>query len=189
MKTNRVIQALGKRSLKEYLSSNSSLVGFQECLKYVSPCAFLVVGGKKVKAKVDELSDLSFGEVLLLRNADFTKYEELLQAFEGLFSLKRADVLKASVGSVHGAMRWIDRSLGELIELEEKELGSSSQERASRGLMKKLSRHGFFALIDTLAMGDVTCYEKIEKMPYRVIFQKMVLSKDRSDFELQYYKK
>ena len=64
---------------------------------------------------------------------------------------------------------------------------SPTAEEEAAGL-ERFSKFGYFPQIDSLAQGKPWRYEEVKRLPYETAFTKLLLDKEKSDFDKEMYK-
>ena len=78
---------------------------------------------------------------------------------------------------------WVIDELESIKDLEEQYLGGNPNADLLQAGISELNMLGEFVSLDNLAMGDLTKYEKIKKMPYNEVFAKKLLQKRTADIQ------
>ena len=121
----------------------------------------------------------------LFKKGEFTNALKLLLEDKGediliskLDNLSKEDFLK-----VMQFVFWVVDELENIKDLEEQYLGGNPNVDLLQAGISELNMLGEFVSLDNLAMGDLTKYEEIKKMPYNEVFAKKLLQKRTADIQ------
>lgn len=97
------------------------------------------------------------------------------------------EVYSKSWRQVFGYFNYLQHGLERIAKMEELLNYEPTSEEMRAGI-EEFNKFGVFVTIDRLAGGDPLKYEAITKMPYNIIYSKLLLSKTDSEFQKRYEK-
>lgn len=135
---------------------------------------------------IQSVNSLSFGEVTNIRRVfNNPTIEEIFECVGNVTGLEEKDILNFTIIDFYGIISSIKHDILEISNMESNELYSDDFDiglvtvRAN----ERMSRFGILNTINSLAGDDVTKWEAIEKLPYMVVFTKMIMDKERADIQ------
>lgn len=131
--------------------------------------------------EIKHVEDLSFGEVTNLKlGFNGNNIDKVIQCVELVTGLKKKQILSFTITTFYGIINGIAQ---QLIEISNKEINELTDEYRDPILesikgYERMARFGTFNTIDSLAKQDILRWQEIEKLPYWLVFTKLMMDKE-----------
>lgn len=136
--------------------------------------------------KIKPVKSLSFGSVTSLRQAFKSgNIEAVCSAVATVTELRKDETFLLPIIDFYGIISSIKRDLEMLINMEINALTDEDDDpiMIEINASERMSKFETLNLINSLANGDVTKWHEVEKLPYMVVFTKLVMDKERADID------
>jgi len=162
--------------------STVSLKDFERMVKYGKSSD--TIGKYKSKAFIE----LPFG--IVKKDLPLLQKQELLQ--ESAYLILECQFGKVDLSGVSGNeflqfLLWIREQQSFLSMIEKNNLSSPPEPELMAASIDRLDEFGSYVTIDSLAKGNILEHERIEKLPYFKVYEKLKLDKIQRDIEKAYY--
>lgn len=161
--------------------STVSLKDFQRMVKYGKPSD--TIGPYKSKAFIE----LPYGVVK--KDLPLLQKQDLIQDCIELIlncQFDNVDIFKVSGNEFLQFILWINEQQEFINTIEKNNLSSIPKAELMAAGIQRLDEFGSYVTIDTLASGDILKHEKIEKLPYYKVYEKLKLDKIQREIEEAY---
>jgi|GEM_PF-2963863 len=161
--------------------STVSLKDFERMVKYGKSSD--TIGKYKSKAFIE----LPFG--MVKKDLPLLQKQELLQ--ESAYLILECQFGKVDLSGVSGNeflqfLLWIREQQSFLSMIEKNNLSSPPEPELMAAGIDRLDEFGSYVTIDSLAKGNILEHERIEKLPYFKVYEKLKLDKIQRDIEKAY---
>lgn len=136
------------------------------------------------KRKISHAKSLSFSEVITLRNLlNDGSIEAIIEAVSIVTKLPIESVWNFTIVPFYSILNGIVSQLIEIGNMEQNGLYSEDDDvvMIEAQANERMSKFGILNTIDSLASGDVLRWKEIEKLPYMVVFTKLMMEKTKSE--------
>lgn len=118
---------------------------------------------------------------LQLGNGSFS-WKSFIKAIQDECKLDESLVLNETVYRCKEQIEFLVDQIETVNNLERNNLAGYQDKDSEAAGIDRFNKYGHFIQIDTLANGDVLKYKQIEKEPYMLMFNKLMLEADRSNY-------
>ncbi|MGV4404943.1 hypothetical protein ACQ1PF_07925 [Ornithobacterium rhinotracheale] len=163
------------RLKKLYKLSDEEIKEYSTILSLVKACPnfkywFKVRGVKK------SITELTFGQVTELKDCVQNGMDGIVRAFEIVYGLKPKQVWNLRAIRFYACLNFITKEVEKVIKVENQRY--KVEESKDKGMheqagIRELEKFSDFAVVDTLANGDILKYDEVEKQPYLVVHFKL----------------
>lgn len=168
---------LEKISLSElFLLQNKQFEEYHNVLKHLVP--------KPIKAKkeIESLTDLTFGEVTLIKmNLKEPSLNSMVEIFKTIFGLSQKDIFKISVIDFYHALNWIKEEIQTIYNRELDNLSSSPDPKLKEAGIDALNVFGEMNTLIMLGEKFGQPPQDIENWSYNLVFSLMLHQKITAD--------
>lgn len=142
--------------------------------------SILKVGFKKKQPKELDFWELTWEDLIMIRN--YVSENNMEGALELLYDVKPNRFFKLDLFNCSSVYKWINEQLLEINKIEKKELGEPTEDDKNAGV-EELQKYGYYVALDVITKENMLDEEKTLKIPYKQIFRKLCLKKDRADIQ------
>ncbi|MBC5836784.1 hypothetical protein [Flavobacterium muglaense] len=136
--------------------------------------------------QIPSILELTFGEVTEIRNSfGSTDIESIIDSVMMLTKLKRNEVLNFTIIQFYGIISSIKADLIQIQNMEFNELSNDEDDINVEltNANERMSKYGILNVFDNLSNGDITKWNKIEKMQYLTVFTKLSLDNTKAKIQ------
>ena len=134
--------------------------------------------------KIPPVKSLTFGEVTNIRQyMNEGTIEGVIEGVSIVTKIKKKLIYNFTIVPFYGIINSITQQLIELANMEYNELHSDDDDivMIEAQASERMAKYGTLNIIDSLAEGDILRWKEIEKLPYMVVFTKLMMDKTRAD--------
>lgn len=131
--------------------------------------------------EIKPVEDLSFADVTNLRlGFNGNDIDKVIECIELVTGLKKKQILSFTITTFYGIINGIVQQLIEISNKEINELTDDYRDPIVESIKgyERMARFGTFNTIDSLAKGDILRWQEIEKLPYWLVFHKLMMDKE-----------
>jgi len=139
------------------------------------------------KLKICPAKNLSLAEVITLRNLlNDGSIEAIIEAVSIVTKLPIESVWNFTIVPFYSIINGIVAQLIELGNMEQNELSSEDDDivMIEAQASERMAKYGILNTIDSLAGGDILKWKEIERLPYMVVFTKLMMEKTKGEIML-----
>ena len=135
--------------------------------------------------ELEDLQTIEWGKVKEIQGLLHMEFdiEAMAQACNIIYDIHRPDAMKWN--ELFPLYNFIIEGLVKIEKLEERLKYEPSIQELSAGI-EEFNQFGIFVTIDRLAVGDPLRYDAITKLPYNIIFSKLLLNLVDANFQKKY---
>ncbi len=144
----------------------------------------------KLKTNVDifgfgDLTGCSFKFVKDLQSEfeDGVSWESFLKLITEETGETMQDIAKNGIFDLCMGINHIRQSVIEINVMESENLGHASTTNEEAAGIDRFNKYGSFLQYDSLTGGDITKIKQVEKIKYSICYAKLLLEKDRNEFQ------
>ena len=142
-----------------------------------------------LKRKAEKLTELTYGNVSTLKHTiNEPSFDGLNEMIEIVYNIKKRDVLNADIVSYFYALKWIDKSVGEILEMEFKALQTEPDSKMELAGVQRLSVFGDLSALISLGKQFGKAPEEIQSWKYKIVFSILAYNKVYGEVEKEYNK-
>lgn len=109
--------------------------------------------------------------------------QTLTQVVELVFKISREQQIFIRLTDYFPALNYIVNGTEQIARMEMNRLSSPPRDELLASGIERMNAYGDLVTIDTLAGGDILKWSQVEAMPWRYIFTKLCMEKDRAEIQ------
>lgn len=130
---------------------------------------------------------LPYGLVVNLRKVYIEQTAELIiTAIEEVFKIDAPEQMKMDILDYFPLVNFILAGTEKIVEMEKRMLQTPSKPELEAAGVEDLQKYGELITIDNLSGGDILRHHEIEQLPWRKVFTKLCLEKDKAEVQERY---
>ena len=129
------------------------------------------------KLQVKSVKELSFTQVITIRNnCNQPSIYSIIDSIKILTDLEDKEVVNFKITQFYGIISYMKSELMDITNMENNELNDDSFNFYAEAVnaQQRMGRFGVLNIIDSLAEGDILKWDAIQKLPYLMVFTKLV---------------
>lgn len=136
--------------------------------------------------QIKAVRELSFADVTNIRNYfNQAEIKGIIESIKLVTDLSEKQILDFTITQVYGIINYIKEDLIQLSNMEINELTDDNFDihLESINANGRMAKFGILNTIDSLAKDDVLKWSEIEKLPYMVVFTKLLMDKEKNNIQ------
>lgn len=109
--------------------------------------------------------------------------QTLMDAVTLVFKLAGDEQKQLKLTEYFPALNFIINGVEQIVKMEANRLSSTPKDELLACGIERMNAYGDLVTIDTLAGGDILKWSQVEAMPWRYIFTKLCMEKDRAEIQ------